>query len=43
MLEILIFRQKYVNPENKTWHAVITHANTYNGIKIPTFGGKVAD
>ena len=28
---------KVVNLECKTQHAVITHANTSNGIKIPTF------
>ena len=32
-----IYLQKQVNLEHKTQHAVITHANTYNGIKIPTF------
>ena len=37
MLEIFIFLQKYVNLECKTWHVVITHVNTSNGIKIPTF------
>ena len=40
MLEIFIFLQKYINVEFKTWHAVIAHANTSNGIKIPTFFGK---
>ena len=37
MLEIFIFLQKKVNLERKTQHAVITHANTFNGTKIPTF------
>ena len=37
MLEIFIFLQKSVNLERKTRHAVFTHANTSNGIKIPTF------
>ena len=37
MLEIFIFLQKSVSLERKTWHAVITHANTSNDIKIPTF------
>ena len=45
MLEIFIFLQKSVqnnlqkkvNLERKTPHAVITHANTSNGIKIPTY------
>ena len=40
MLEIFIFLQKKVNLEGKTRHAVITHVNTSNGIKIPTFFGK---
>ena len=40
MLEIFIYLQKSVNLERKTRHAVITHANTYNGTKIPTFFGK---
>ena len=29
-----------MNLESKTQHAVITQANTANGIKIPTFFGK---
>ena len=33
MLEIFIFLQL----ERKTRHAVFTHANTSNGMKIPTF------
>ena len=37
MLEIFIYLQKQVNLERKTRHAVITHANTSNGIKISTF------
>ena len=37
MLEIFIFLHKLVNLECKTQHAIITHANTSNGIKIPTF------
>ena len=37
MLEIFIFLHKKVNLERKTQHPVITHANTSNGIKIPTF------
>ena len=37
MPETFIFLQKSVNLEHKTWHAVFTHANTSNGIKIPTF------
>ena len=40
MLEISIFLQKYVNLEHKTRHAVFSHANTSNDIKIPTFFGK---
>ena len=36
MLEIFIFLQKKINLEHKTQHAVNTHANTSNGIKIPT-------
>ena len=40
MLEIFIFLQKYINLECKTQHAVNTHANTSNGIKISTFFGK---
>ena len=40
MLEILIFLQKYINLKRKTQHAVITHADNSNGIKIPTFWGK---
>ena len=40
MLEIFIYLQKQVNLERKTRHAVITHANTSNGIKISTFFGK---
>ena len=39
MLKIFIFLQKQVNLESKTQHAVITHANTSNGVKIPTFFG----
>ena len=39
MVEIFIFLKNLVNPE-KTQHAVITHANTSTGIKIPTFFGK---
>ena len=31
------FFKKSVNSEHKTQHTVITHANTFNGIKIPTF------
>ena len=37
MLEIFLFFQKLINLYCKTQHAVITHANTSNGIKIPTF------
>ena len=37
MLEILIFLQKQITLEHKTHQAVITHANTSNGIQIPTF------
>ena len=40
MLEIFIFLQKELNLECKTLRAVITDANTSNGIKIPTFFGK---
>ena len=40
MLEIFIYLQKEVNLERKTQHTVFTHANTSNGIKIPTFFGK---
>ena len=40
MLEIFIFLQKQVNLERKTQHEVFAHANTSNGIKIPTFFGK---
>ena len=40
MLQIFIFLQKSVSLEYKTQHAVISHANTSNGIKIPTFFGK---
>ena len=40
MLEIFIFLQKLINLERKTHHAAITHANTSNGIKIPTFWGE---
>ena len=29
--------QAVANLESKTQHVVITHANTSNGIKIPTF------
>ena len=43
MLIIFIFLQKKINLERKTQHAVITLANTSNGIKIPTFVGKVGD
>ena len=43
MLEIFIFVQKQVNLERKTLHAVITHANTSSGIKIPTFLEKLGD
>ena len=32
MVEIFIFLQKYINLERITQHAVITHANTSNGI-----------
>ena len=39
MLEIFIFLQKYINLEHETQHAVVTHANISNGIKIlPVFG-----
>ena len=37
MLEIFIFLLKKVNLKRKTQYAVITRANTFNGIKIPTF------
>ena len=38
MLEIFIFLQtKSINLERKTQHAVITHANTSNGLKIYFF------
>ena len=40
MLEIFTFLQKLINLEHKTQHAVFTHANTSDGIKIPTFFGK---
>ena len=40
MLEVFTFLQKLVNLKFKTQHAVITHANTSNVIKIPTFFGK---
>ena len=40
MLEIFIFLQKEISLERKTQHAVITHASTSNGIKIPNFFGK---
>ena len=40
MLEIFKFLQKEINLECKTQHAFITHANTSDGIKIPTFLGK---
>ena len=40
MLQIFIFVQKSVSLEYKTQHSVISHANTSNGIKIPTFFGK---
>ena len=40
MLQIFIYLQKDVNLERKTRHVVIIHANTSNGIKIPTFLGK---
>ena len=43
MLEIFIFLQKEVNLERETQHAVITHVNTSNGIKILTFLEKVGD
>ena len=39
MLCIHIF-SKSVSLEHKTQHAVITHTNTSNGAKIPTFLGK---
>ena len=38
MLEIFIYLQKQVNLERKTRHAVITHANTSNGINLNFFG-----
>ena len=41
MPEIFIFLQNLVNLEHKSWHTVITHANTSNGVKLPTFLGKV--
>ena len=37
MLEIFIFLEKFTNLECETRHAIIAHANTSNGIKIPTF------
>ena len=37
MLEIFDFFKSKVNLESKTQHVVITHANTSNGVKIPTF------
>ena len=37
MLEIFIYLQKKLNIERKTQHAVITHANTSNCIKIQLF------
>ena len=40
MLEIFIFLQKVINLVCKTQHAVITHANTSKGIKIPTVYSK---
>ena len=40
VLEIFIFLQKLIKLERKTQYVVITHANTSNGIKIPTFFGK---
>ena len=40
MLEMFIYLQKEVNLERKTCYAVITHANTSNGKKIPTWFGK---
>ena len=40
MLEIFKFLQK-VNLEGNTQHAVITHANTFNGIKISWGGGSL--
>ena len=44
MLEIFIYLQKQVNLECKTRHAVITHANTYNGIKnLNIFWKKLGD
>ena len=42
MLEIFIF-QKEISLERKTQHVVITHANTSNGVKIPTFFWKKLD
>ena len=42
MLEIFIFQKKVIS-ERKTQHAVNTHANTSNGIKIPTFLEKAGD
>ena len=40
MLKIFIFLQNQISLDRKTQHAVITHANTSNDIKIPTFFGK---
>ena len=40
MLEIFLFLLRSVSLERKTQHAIVTHANTSNGIKIPNFGGK---
>ena len=37
ILEMFIFLQKLINLESKTQHAVTTHDNTSNGMKIPTF------
>ena len=43
MLEIFIFLQKLDNLEHENQYAVITHANTSNYTKIPTFLEKVGD
>ena len=43
MLEIFILIQKVINLERTSQHAVIIHANTSNGIKIPTFEKKSYD
>ena len=40
MLKIFIVLKEEVNLERKTQRTVITHANTSNDIKIPTFFGK---